>query len=597
MPLDPHQWQARDFVTATLLDGDCYLYQGQQFTPNGIRFHAKRPVYKGYNGRSTNPNSLGSGAWGLAYGDGTNSNPSSAVIVDTPGQWGGWFDPNQTGNVKLNKLSMGGGSAGGGGLAQVNGGLGLVTAYALWPQASGTGALGVGIGDPANSTSSPDAQGSFSPANSAHQTCCVCIDLMDMNTSNRWANLAFNGTGGSLAPVGTVNADGSGWSSRTLAHWASVYPLYGHTVSSLPAPVQNWTGSSPVLTASLLNGNTGLRDVFRFLNMPPVCRAEATGTQSLTSGVAATVSLNKTSGMDSYSAFNNSTNTYTAPFTGLYFVHGYCAITNIGAPFRAGVQINGTTTYWGPWTASASSFRQGATKTQIFSLNAGDTIVLRAQANAAATTSGIALARLVVTFIGQTGLALPSTGAIDTSFRWAAGTPGPVTSLFNTHLAADLNTLTAARPYLLTWQNTPQAVSMSTPTAMSMDTVTGQVHGDAGDLYGGWNSSTNTYTAQVAGWYMAVEEVTLAQPTLTTSPSVLALLQLNPHGTDTWDRYQQQSCTTSTGGSGATAVSYYYLRVGDTIGPGIEAFDASSTTLNTGSSTQSHFELVWLGEG
>lgn len=592
MPVDPHSWVTGDFLTASLLNGDLYWSNGQMFTPNGIRFHARRPIYKSYDGTSGAVNSITAGNWGLTYGQSGNVNPQSNVIADTPGLLGAWFDPNQTGNIRLNHLNAGGGQLAAGGLSQVNGGLMLSTAYCLWAATANTSNLGVGIGDSSAPSTAPAIWGTLQPTNSAHQTCCFCLDLVDSNAL-RYANMAFNGSSAALAPAGAANADGSGWASRFLSHWASVYPQYGHTVTSAPAPLAIWTGQN--VTAALLNGNTGLRDVLRFFNMPPLARAQATSTQSLTSGVAATANLAATSGMVTYSSF--ASNTFTAPVAGLYLVHCYASIGGISAPFRAGVQVNGATTIWGPWTSPPSSGALTGTKTQILSLNAGDTLAMRMQANATATTNNsFAPARMIVLYVGARGApALTPVLAPDTTFRYAAGTQGPIDSLLNTHLANDLNLLNQ-RPYLLTYQTAAQACTPATPTALNMDTVAGVVHADAGDPWHGWNSSTFQYTAPLAGWYLAVEEVSLAQPTQTATPSVAALFHLNPAGTDTYDRYQQQNMTTTTGGNGATAVSYYYLRAGDTIGPALETYDSSATTINTGTSTQSHFELVWLGE-
>ena len=589
MPVDPHTWES-DFVTATLLDGDLYLSSGAWFKANGIRFHARKPVYKSYNANSGN--SLSSGSWGLAYGNSSNTNPQSSVIVDSGGLIGAFLDPRTSGSIQLNNLQSGAGAIG------LVGGLMLGTSYCLWPASANNGNVGCGFGNRSNASSQPFSQGSFQALNNAHQTCTLCIDLVDGNTF-QWAPFAFNGSGGAVAPVATTNADGSGWASRWLAHWASVYTNLGHTVTSLPAPLTPWH-TSTALTSALLNGNQGLRDPLRFLNMPPLLRAEQGSSQALTANTDTTLNIAADSGMDSYSGF--ASNTYTAPFDGLYFVHGYAGVTNISGHLKAGVNINGTT-YWGPWCAPPNTGGLAATKTQIFSLTAGDTITLRALTTTAANTSTTNPARLVVLYVGQKGVpAITFPIAPDTSYRWTAGTPGPVDSLFNAHIGNDLTFLTQ-RPYVLAYQATAQTgISPSSPTTVTMDTIKGIVHGDNGDNYGsgpyGWNSSNHNYQAPVSGWYMVVEEHFLVQPTQTATPSVLAILGLNPHGTDTWDRYQQCNMVTTDDGSGATAVSYYYLRAGDAITPGIETYDSTATTISTkvASGVNSHFEVIWLGE-
>lgn len=593
MPADPHQWQTGDIVSASLLDGDLYLSQGQMFAPNGIRFHARRPLYKSYNANSGN--SLTSGSWGNTYGASGNTvtNGAANVIVDTPGLLAAWFDPNQKGSFNLFNLTGAGGSMGGGGLAPSNGGIMLAATYCLWGQTANTSNLGCGIGDSTATTSAPASWGTLQPTNSAHQTCCFALDLVDA-AALRYANFAFNGTNGALSPVSTVQADGSGWASRSMAFWASVYSTFSNPPASAPAPLANWTGQT--ITAPLLNGSTGIRQMLRQLNSPPMLRATQTSSQSLTGGTPATATnMAATSGFNSWGTF--SSNTFTAPQSGLYLFHGYAACGNIAAPFRVGVQVNGGANIWGPWTpAVATSGNMTGTKTQILSLNAGDTVVMRLEANANTSTIGSgSVARMILLWLGAQATPTPTNTPPDTTFRWAAGTAGPVNGLFNSHIANDLGFLNQ-KPYMLAYQTVAQSISMSTPTVVSMDTVQGQIHGDGGDPWGGYSSIGGLYKAPIAGWYLAVTEVTLVTPTLTATPSVIAGFNLQPSGTDPYDRYQQQNLP-STAGGGATAVGLYYLRVNDTIGPAIETFDSSATAINTSTSVNSHFELVWLGEG
>lgn len=593
MPVNPALWNTGDFVTATRLDGDFYLSSGQVFAPNGIRFHARRPLYKSYNGNSGN--TLASGAWGDAYANSGNVVPdgSANVIADTPGMLGAWFDPNQKGRFNLSNLTGAGGSMGGGGLGPTNGGLMLVATYCLWNATPNTGVLGCGVGNYQATTSPPASWGTLQPTNSTTTNCCFTVDLVDA-AALRYANFAFNGSSASMAPASSGQADGSGEGTKSQAFWASVYSANASVTTPAPAPLINWTGQT--ITASLLNGSTGLRPIMNFLNAPPLLRATATASQSIpTANVAATATnLAATSGFNAWGAF--SSNTFTAPVDGLYLFHGYATINIAATRLRVGAQVNAGATYWGPWTPSVSgSGSISGTKTQIFSLNAGDTVTMQLMASQACSTNATPPARMVVLWLSAQGAkSLPPPP--DTTFRWAAGTQGPLDSAFNTHFANDLNFL-YQRPYLLSYQTAAQAISMATTTLVTMDTVAGVVHFDAGDPWSGWSSSTHLYTAPVAGWYLAVEEVTLAQPTLTATPSVNACLQVSPSGVDPYGRFQQQNMPTNTDGGGATAVSLYYLRAGDTIGPAIETFNSSSTTINTDTTVQSHFELVWLGEG
>jgi hypothetical protein len=505
--------------------------------------------------------------------------------VDTPGLLAAWFDGQQNGNIALTQLLDGGGAAG-----QLAG-LMLSTSYCLWPQSSGGHYYGCGLGDSTAPTTQPASVGTLQASNSAHPTCVMCIDLVD-SVAVRWAPLAWNAEVATIAPTGTANADGSGWASRLMAHWASVYSSNGSVVGSLPAPLSNWTNTTPI-TSSFLNGNTGLRGPLRFLNSPPLARAQATGTQALVATTNTTLNLTASSGFNLYGNF--ASNTYTVPFNGLYFVHGSAGIGSISGNFKVGVKINGGTTYWGPRSPAPSAGAFTATKTQIFSLNAGDTITLQAQATTAATTGTVAVPRLVVLYVGAKGTPSPLPTVPDTTFLWTAGTPGPVTSALNAHVANDL-TFLIQRPYLLAYQTVAQNVPVTSATSINMDTVGGIVHSDAGDNYSGWSNTFSSYAAPRSGWYLCVEEIFFTTPTLTSTPSVVGLIELSVHGTDSFDRYQQQSMVTIADGSGATAVSYYYLRAGDTIKPGVATYDSTATTLATSTVENSHFELVWLGE-
>lgn len=590
MPTDPHTW-AGDYVTATLLDNDLYLAAGMLPAANGIRFHARRPIYKSVNGASSS-NSVPNGGWEEMY-DNSGGNQISSVIADTPGVFGAWYDPDVAGTISLAQLVAGGGTL------TSPGGLAVMIGYALWPSAGGGGDFFAGLGHVGGS--SADVMGSGQAAVSGHTTCAYVLDVVD-SASQQWCTFGQNNSGSTQSTVTTANADGSGLASRLLAHWVSVYPANGYTVTAAPAPLATWTLSTAV-TSAFLNGNTGLRDVLRILNMPPLVRAIATGTQGLTGGSAAAVTVGTTT-YDTYSGMSSST--YTVPFNGIYLCHGYVTCQNFNGNIQAGIRVNGTD-YWGPVAPMPSSGESSGSKTQVFSLNAGDTVALSALASANATISSNHPARLVITYLGAQGAPSTLPTAPDTSYRWTAGQNSPnagftppqtLVQLFNAHIANDLLFLTQ-RPYLLAYQSTAQSgIADGTPVALSLNQVKGIVHGDAGDPYSGWNSGTNTYVAQRPGWYLCVMEGFMASPSLTTKPSVLANFGPSPHGTDTWDRYQQQSFITGHAGSGAAAISYYYLRTGDSITPAIGTFDSTNTTNSTtvGSGFNSHFEAVWLGE-
>lgn len=586
MPVDPHTWvDISDFLTATILNGDMYRWNGEEFYSTGIRFHARKPIYASCNGTATASN-IGNNAWNPAYDASGGSQGTSLIRADTGSLMGAWWDPNITGNIRMSSLNAGGG------LPLVQGGVGLMFGHVAWGPNGGAVGAGLGLSSGSSGAGNP---GTLQAANSARNMVTFVCDILDGN-SQRWTIFAYNNTGGTAAPLTSPLADGSGRCSRLHAQWASVYPANGFTVLSGANPATGWTNSS-VLNAALLNSNTGIRNVLRQMNMPPLLRAPQTSTQGLTANTNTTVTLGSPT-YDTYSGLSG--NTYTVPFSGVYLVHGYVGCQNFSGNLRAGVKINGGTTYWGPDSPMASGNHGTATKTQLLSLVAGDTITLQALATAAATTSSIWAPRLLVYQICQRTIVVPSVTLPDTTYRWAAGTPGPISTLFNQHVANDLVFLMTQRPYALTYQNTAQTgIAMNTPTTVVMQSNTGIVHGENTDRWNAFNTTTGVFTAPVNGWYLAVWEVFLAAPTLTATPVVIATIQPTPSGLAGWDQYQEQNmATTSSPVPGATGMAYYYLRAGDTITPGVQTQDSSATTIATqvGTGINSSFGIVWVGE-
>ena len=586
MPTDPRTWtDVTDYWTATYANNDLYRYSAQEFVPTGIQFHSNRPVYSSI--AALVGVSIADNTWKRVYD--SPGNTLAAVFADTGGKYGAFVDNDNSGNIQF-------GIGGGGGLPATPGGLVMAAGFGpLWPASSGTGHFGNGL-DLWSGLTASTINGGLQGPNASHGAVPFILDIIDGNVQ-RWALWGFNHSGGALTPNAPQARDGSGFASRLGAHWVSVYPANGHTVSSAPAPVTAWSSSSPALTAALLNGNTGIRDVLRFMNMPPLLRVIATATgQSLTASTDNVITLGTTT-YDTYSGWNGGTNTYTVPFDGLYLVHGYCPAVSTSSHFYTGVKINGTT-YAGPRVApTGTSQALSSSKTQIFSLNAGDTIQLVCNPSSGIST-GNTLARLAVLYVGAKGVPSPLPQIPSPSNRWTAGTPGDLTTQFNTYLANDLVFLTQ-RPYLLAYQAAAQSgISMATDTQVTLDTVAGIVHTDGGDNYSGWNSGGHKYVAPRSGWYLIVSEIFTAQPTLTSVPTVTAELQLNPSGIHAWDLYQTQNMP-SGNFPGATSVAYRYLRAGDSVTPGVNVASASATTIATAASstgnTFSHMECVWLG--
>lgn len=591
MPVTPYTWQTDDFLTASRLNGELYRTLGAYFQANGTGFHAARPVYKSFYG-TNNGFSTVSGTWIKMSG----TAGKWLVEADTGGFIGCRMDPAEMGVISLSGLQNGGGGTANG-LTNPAAGLGIVIVnQAYTADTVGGNIIGAGFGS--NSGSTPTSLGTSQPTNTALPQGPWALDLIDMATSGGIAPFAISSSSAAQKNL-TDQSDGSAHACRLTAFWASMYPADGTTVASLPTPTTGWTGSTP-LTAAGFNGLGGIAATMNLLNMPPALRAFGLGSATSVPNATTTTCVYGSKTYDTYGAYNTSTHTYTVPLNGIYLVYNsFPGAWNAGTGY-SGVSINGTTYYGPAVNSNATNYTAGA-KVQVFSLNAGDTILPITFQTSGGTSAGWTGGNgvFIVLYLGLQGApgTLPSVPDITHSFM--AGTPGSsMPSLLNSYLANDLLYLTQ-RPYFLGYQNTAQTgIAMATTTALTIDTVGGIVHSDAGDTYSGWNSGSDLYAAPRAGWYLAVQETQMAQPSLTATPASIAGFQVSPGGATNADWYQQNNTYPSGGGGGAAAVGVYYLRAGDTIKPVLYTQNSSSTTTGTfvAAGHHSHFELVWLGE-
>ena len=63
-----------------------------------------------------------------------------------------------------------------------------------------------------------------------------------------------------------------------------------------------------------------------------------------------------------------------------------------------------------------------------------------------------------------------------------------------------------------------------------MDTAAGIVHADNGDNYSGFNTTSSVYTAQVAGWYLAIYEAFATYAGTPSTASLVVGLQTSSSG-------------------------------------------------------------------
>ena len=192
-----------------------------------------------------------------------------------------------------------------------------------------------------------------------------------------------------------------------------------------------------------------------------------------------------------------------------------------------------------------------------------------------------------------------------TSFHWFAGLPATdLLAYLNEHLGNDLNFL-VNRPYFTGYQKTAQTgLTNGSWYAVTIDTPGGLVHGNPGDNYGGWSSSSNSYVAQQPGWYLVIAEVYASVPTAATgflSAGINCPSSGGVNPTTGPDQYQTVFFPTDSGTiyPGAFAMGMYYLAVGESVQPMIRATNwggSWGTAVKTSPAVASQFGCFWLAE-
>jgi hypothetical protein len=418
-------------------------------------------------------------------------------------------------------------------------------------------------------------------------------------------------TTGQAPPVGPGGGGGGGFGQNAGANGADGAVSLTWTTASnssygtgaVPAPQPSW-GTGTAATAALVNGNTGIAGAVNFLANPPVFRAHATAAQSIPNSAATVVTLPVTD-TDTYTGQAGST--YTVQQPGIYLAGALVPYAASGTGIRiAGISVNGTI-YWGPPSNASSADLCCVPKTQMFSLNAGDTIQLAAWQNSggALNTATTAQARLFLVWLGAQGAPFTAPGAPDPGFRWQSGTPGSqLPGLMTQHLSQDLGFL-VQRPYLLAYQSVAQSgLAQNAFSTVVLDKAQGIAHADAGDNYAGWTpGASNGYAAQVAGWYLVAGEF-FATSSSNAGASVIGGIACATSGGSapsvTPDWYQHQTATSVAGlGGGATVFGLYALQVGESLVPQIQGqtYGATYGTLagaSSGGQVNSHFSAIWI---
>jgi hypothetical protein len=605
MPLPVTAWTGDTFPTAKSLTLACYTIDGTLDKPNGILFHGQRYITLEVLGdRSTTTTSYPSSPTGGTRSEVGNSGaPFPAVmLVDGAGYYGQTSD----GTFWISGYTFTSAVIGSNGDGVTPGGWTILCHFIPVIVNSTTSAVGADMEDSGALLSSGTRQ--RPPGTSSLHCCPFYLELQEVTGAKLEPAVLVADTASTAVKPEVNTTDSSGETPRFFTIWEGVSNAnqgnYG--TPALPTPYSGYTGSTTIGTTGSatvnLNSSSGIAGPLNFLSNAPMFRGFLASSQSIPSGTATQVTLGTGASVDNYSGWTAST--YTVQRAGLYLVHCLVPYTaSISGQRRAGISVN-STNYWGPGYQACQAGPTFATKTQIFSLQAGDTVAMMAQQD---TGSSLALAntdfsRMFLAWLGEEGVPSTLWTPPDTSFRWTAGTPGiQLPGLFQQHVANDLGFL-VNRPYLMAYQTQAQSgFANNSWNTIVLDTVEGIIHSDTGDNYSGWTSgSSNLYTSQAAGWYLAVAEYFGTYATTASTAGTAAGFAVSSSGGRTPgsspDWYQEMFPSSATYPPGATAVGLYFLDVGETIQPQLRGDDYASSTWGTQTATgiNSHMELVWL---
>lgn len=582
------------------LNADLYTYTaGNNHTPNGILFHASPPLISeilraspGFGQPSTaaGANQVYQQPTGVAW----------QALYDTSALFGPGSDAvgsNGTGRMEPQVPGSGGTAA------APPGGWTLMIGHAAFAPTTNAGCSGALLGA-GGAASSQGGNQQSSIAAATHNMAYV-VDLVSTSFPNIYTmgGRCADASAGTFALAFSTTYSGVGCRFFTL--WVGTNAGSYPALTPVPNPSVSWPATAQ-MTSAYLNGINGPKGVCNFLSNRPLLRADtSTLTTAITASTVTNIPINAVT-YDNYSGF--SAGIYTVPVSGVYLVHARPNVAVSSAQLIVGVVVNGTTTVWGPASSYPGSDTSGGRPsfTSLLDLHVGDTVEM---VTFSTTTGAIGTGsdtRLVMVWMSALA---PSNGAWswtppDTGFRWQAGTPASqLPGLLAQHLTNDLSFL-IQRPYLLTHQNTQQTAQPNgTFNIVTMDSVTGEIHGDAGDSYNGWVSgATNRYVAVQPGFYLVCAgyyEAPLASAAQCLAAIGYYISSGTGQGSPTPDQYQSQasSSANATALPGAEAIGIYYLDVGDYVQPQYQQQNGAatySTSITAGH--KSRFSMVWISE-
>ncbi len=604
VPLAVPNWAENTFPTAKSLNLALYTCDGTLNNPNGIGWNALRYLtfeVIGERGLIITFNSAPTSGTRNVIGNSGETYPG-VTILDTAGYYGESSD----GTYWIGGYSFKPAIAGGVGDGVTPGGLTLICHFVPVSVASTTDAVGADLennGVLVNSGARQRPPG----ATGAFDCTPFYLDIAETSAAKMEPAVLVVDSASASTSLDLNDTDSSGATPRFFTMWAGVsdsqYGNYG--TPAIPAPYTGYTSATTIGTSGSsnvdINGAHGVAGPANFLANPPLYRNALQSSQSIPNTTATKVTLNSTA-IDNYTGYTSANSTYTVQRAGLYLAGATVPFAaSTGGRRNVGIAVNGTT-YWGPGYQACQAGTTIATKTQAFSLQAGDTVTLEVEQDSGGSLalSSADVTRIFLVWLGEEGVPSTLWTPPDTTFRWQAGTPGTsLPGLMQTHLANDLGFL-CQRPYLLSYQTSAQTGFANNSTqVVVMDTAGGIVHADNGDNYSGFNTTSSVYTAQVAGWYLAIYEAFATYAGTPSTASLVVGLQTSSSGgrspSASIDWYQQMFPSSASFPPGGTAVGLYYLAAGETIRPMIEGQSYTASTWGTTvTGVNSHFELVWV---
>jgi hypothetical protein len=385
VPVAPRTWSPGDPVSPTYLNTDLYAFDyASPLSPNGVQFHGRKPLYRAAAGSVYG---ILSDTWGYPY----EGQSAASVIQDSAADYGSPLDSPMWGSVECVIPGAGGSVSGTGG------GWFLLSAFS--PVGS-AGSNGVQFGASLNVSGSIQSTGQYGAAQSGKPATPWTCDLVSLPSGTVVTPAVYNSDSATRTTVS--NSAGTGTASYFQGHWATAG---GTTIPAWPpAPKTSWSAGDQ-WTAAWANGPAGIAAVLEFLNSPPCLRANASGSATSVPSATATVIGVDAVQLDAWGAFNAGSYEWTCPADGLYFCYGRITWSATQGSYQASVRVNGTD-YWGPCNFCHGVTLSTASKVQVFSLLAGDTIQLAGYQTSGSTlsTSTGDPPRLVIAWVSAPGV-------------------------------------------------------------------------------------------------------------------------------------------------------------------------------------------------